>query len=40
MSMLILPTAEQALPGRDVVMDVSNSHYVNGQPIKPLLTPA
>ncbi len=39
MSMLILPTAEQALPGRDVVMDVSNSHYVNGQPIKPPFDP-
>jgi peptide-methionine (S)-S-oxide reductase len=37
--MLILPTAEQALPGRDVVMDVSNSHYVNGQPIKPPFDP-
>lgn len=35
MSMLILPTAEQALPGRDVPIPTSNSHYVNGQPIKP-----
>lgn len=35
MSMLILPTAEQALPGRDAPIPTSNSHYVNGQPIKP-----
>ena len=35
MSMLILPTADQALPGRDMVMEVSNSHFVNGQPLKP-----
>ncbi len=35
MSMLILPTAEQALPGRNAPMPISNSHYVNGQPIKP-----
>jgi len=33
--MLILPTAEQALPGRDAPIPTSNSHYVNGQPIKP-----
>lgn len=35
MSMLILPTAEQALPGRDTEMPLSNAHYVNGQPLKP-----
>ena len=35
MSMLILPTAEQALPGRDTPLSTSNFHYVNGQPIKP-----
>jgi len=33
--MLILPTAEQALPGRDTPLSTSNFHYVNGQPIKP-----
>ncbi len=35
MSMLILPTADQALPGRDTEMLFSNAHYVNGQPLKP-----
>ena len=35
MSMLILPAADQTLPGRDAEMPVSNAHYVNGQPIKP-----
>ena len=32
---LSLPTADSALPGRDVEMPVSNRHYVNGNPIKP-----
>jgi peptide-methionine (S)-S-oxide reductase len=35
MSVLILPNAEQALPGRSSQMPVKNLHYVNGQPIKP-----
>ncbi|MGB0449884.1 MAG: peptide-methionine (S)-S-oxide reductase MsrA [Porticoccaceae bacterium] len=35
MSMLILPAADQALPGRDTEMPLSNAHYVNGQPLKP-----
>ena len=35
MSMLILPTKDQALPGRDNEMPVSNAHYVTGQPLKP-----
>ncbi|MDG1819381.1 MAG: peptide-methionine (S)-S-oxide reductase MsrA [Porticoccaceae bacterium] len=39
MSMLILPSAEQALPGRDMPLSISNSHYVNGQPLKPPFAP-
>lgn len=35
MSVLILPNADQALPGRDSPMPVKNAHYVNGQPLKP-----
>nr|WP_322938852.1 peptide-methionine (S)-S-oxide reductase MsrA [Pseudomonas sp. s4] len=30
-----LPTAEQALPGRSEALPVSDTHYVNGHPIKP-----
>jgi len=30
-----LPTAEQALPGRAEAMSVADTHYVNGNPIKP-----
>jgi peptide-methionine (S)-S-oxide reductase len=30
-----MPTAEQALPGRDTPMAVNNKHYVNGNPIRP-----
>ena len=30
-----LPSADSALPGRDVELPVSNRHYVNGNPIKP-----
>jgi peptide-methionine (S)-S-oxide reductase len=30
-----LPTAENALPGRDDVMPVPAQHYVNGNPMKP-----
>ncbi|RIA34644.1 peptide-methionine (S)-S-oxide reductase [Ectopseudomonas oleovorans] len=30
-----LPTAEQALPGRAEAMPVADTHYVNGNPIKP-----
>ncbi|WP_339515899.1 peptide-methionine (S)-S-oxide reductase MsrA [Pseudomonas sp. RL_15y_Pfl2_60] len=31
---LELPTAEQALPGRDVPMTVPDAHFVNGNPLK------
>jgi peptide-methionine (S)-S-oxide reductase len=31
-----LPSMEEALPGRDSVMPLSNKHFVNGNPIKPL----
>jgi peptide-methionine (S)-S-oxide reductase len=30
-----MPTAEQALPGRDTPMAVNNKHYVNGNPVRP-----
>ncbi|NBC15500.1 MAG: peptide-methionine (S)-S-oxide reductase MsrA [Gammaproteobacteria bacterium] len=30
-----MPSAEQALPGRDTPMPVTNRHYVNGNPIQP-----
>jgi peptide-methionine (S)-S-oxide reductase len=30
----VLPTAEQALPGRAEAMPVADTHYVNGNPIK------
>lgn len=30
-----LPTAEQALPGRSEALPVSDTHHVNGHPIKP-----
>lgn len=30
-----MPTAQEALPGRDAAMQVSISHYVNGNRIKP-----
>ena len=33
--MLILPTADQALPGRDTELQISNAHFLNGQPLKP-----
>ncbi|MBU3056111.1 peptide-methionine (S)-S-oxide reductase MsrA [Pseudomonas indica] len=32
---LELPTAEQALPGRDTPMPVPEAHYVNGNPLQP-----
>ena len=35
MSMLILPSTEQALPGRDSAVNINNLHYVSGQPLKP-----
>jgi len=35
MSMLILPSADQALPGRDTEIQITNVHYVNGSPLKP-----
>ncbi|MBF0676462.1 peptide-methionine (S)-S-oxide reductase MsrA [Pseudomonas sp.] len=30
-----LPSAEQALPGRDTPLPVPHSHYVNGHPLQP-----
>jgi peptide-methionine (S)-S-oxide reductase len=33
--MLILPTADQALSGRDTELQISNAHFLNGQPLKP-----
>src|SRR5690554_992576 len=30
-----MPTAEQALPGRDTPLVIDNRHEVNGQPLKP-----
>ena len=30
-----MPSPEQALPGRDTAMPVSNRHFVNGHPIQP-----
>ena len=35
MSTSVLPTPEQALPGRSNEMQISNQHYVTGQPLKP-----
>ena len=35
MSKSVLPTPEQALPGRSNEMQISNQHYVTGQPLKP-----
>jgi len=32
---LELPTAEQALPGRETPMPVPDAHYVNGRPLRP-----
>ena len=32
---LELPTAEQALPGRDTPMPVPETHFVNGNPLQP-----
>ena len=32
---LRLPTAEEALPGRDTPMPVPETHYVNGHPLSP-----
>tara|TARA_B100000676_G_scaffold259658_1_gene268825 strand:+ start:39 stop:662 length:624 start_codon:yes stop_codon:yes gene_type:complete len=32
---LPLPTLEQALPGREIPVQVSEAHFVNGNPIKP-----
>ena len=31
----VMPTAEEALPGREQAMLISNRHYVNGHPLKP-----
>ena len=31
----VVPTAEEALPGRDQPLPVANEHFVNGHPIKP-----
>jgi len=35
MSKSVLPTPEQALPGRSNEMQISTQHYVTGQPLKP-----
>ncbi len=35
MSKSVLPTPEQALSGRSNEMQISNQHYVTGQPLKP-----
>tara|TARA_B100000700_G_scaffold37607_1_gene37228 strand:- start:1642 stop:2268 length:627 start_codon:yes stop_codon:yes gene_type:complete len=35
MMQLPLPTLEQALPGREIPVQVSEAHFVNGNPIKP-----
>jgi len=32
---LLMPTSEQALPGREARMPVPNEHYVTGAPLKP-----
>ena len=32
---LPLPTSDQALPGRDIPIQVSDLHFVNGNRIKP-----
>ena len=32
---LVIPTAEEALPGRSQLMPVPGKHYVNGNPLKP-----
>ena len=31
---LPLPTSDQALPGRDIPIEVSDLHFVNGNPYK------
>lgn len=33
--MTVIPTLEQTLPGREVMMAVSECHYVNGNPLLP-----
>jgi peptide-methionine (S)-S-oxide reductase len=38
-SKLRLPTAEQALPGRDRPTDVPPTHFVNGAPLQPAFPP-
>ncbi len=35
MGSLALPTKEQALPGRDTAMQITNQHYVTGAPLLP-----
>ena len=32
---ILLPTSEQALPGRDIPIQITNFHFVNGNPIIP-----
>jgi peptide-methionine (S)-S-oxide reductase len=32
---LNLPTADQALPGRETAMQISNRNFINGQPLQP-----
>ena len=35
MKKTVMPTSQQALPGRDVEMLVEDPHFVNGNPVKP-----
>ena len=32
---LNLPSVDQALPGRDAAMPISNRNFINGQPLQP-----
>ena len=39
MSKLVIPSVDQALPGRDTAISISNTHFVNQQPLKPPFAP-
>ena len=39
MSKLVIPSVDQALPGRDTAISISNTHFVNQQPLKPPFPP-
>ena len=39
MSKLVIPSVDQALPGRDTAISISNMHFVNQQPLKPPFAP-